>query len=156
MRGQKEPLYRRVNTRTHGVHHGGGEARWARNTKATKTSEAVRGSMHPGHRHGLDYTPLYRFLLSKVGQDWDAVHAEAVARLDRPDPIFEMVALRKEDEQDYIRCGESSYFSGLRVNAANQLEKVAPDLTVDDMMPFCACCTHTFNGERFTRRFEGD
>lgn len=147
--GQKEPLYRRVNTRTHGVHHGGGEARWARNTKAER-----RASMHAGQRNGLDYTPLYRFLLSKVGQDWDAVHSEAVARLDGAEPIFHMVALREDDEQDYIRSGESSYWSGLRVNALNVLEKVAPDLTVDDMVPFCACCTHTFNGARFTRAFE--
>ena len=99
--GQKEPLYRKVNTRTHQVvKHGwrGGEARWERNTKATKTSEATRGSMHPGLRHGLDYTPLYRFLLSKVGQDWDAVYSEAVARLDRPAPISEMVALHEDEE----------------------------------------------------------
>ena len=158
MRGQKEPLYRRVNTRTHGVRHGaqGGEARWNRNTKEAKASEATRGSMHPGHRHGLDYTPLYRFLISKVGQDWDVVYSEAVARLDRPEPIFQMVALREDDEQDYVRIGESSYWSGLRVNGLNVLEKVAPDLSVDDMVPFCACCTHTFNGERFTRRFEAD
>ena len=146
--GQEEPLYRRVNTRTHGVHHGGGEARWARNTKAE-----IRTSMHAGQRNGLDYTPLYRFLLSKVGQDWDAVHSEAVARLDRRDPIFHMVALHEDDEQDYVRSGESSYWSGLRVNALNVLEKVAPDLTVDDMVPSCACCTHTFNGVRFTQAF---
>ena len=30
MRGKKEPLYRKVNTRARGVyHHKGGEARWA-------------------------------------------------------------------------------------------------------------------------------
>lgn len=147
--GQKEPLYRRVNTRTHGVHHGGGEARWARNAKAEG-----RISMHAGQRNGLDYTPLYRFLLSKVGQDWDAVHSEAVARLDRPEPIFHIVALHEDEEQDFVRGGASSYWSGLRVNPLNVLEKVAPDLTVTDMVPFCPCCTHTFNGERFTRAFE--
>lgn len=155
--GQKQPLYRKVNTRTHHVKHAwvnSGRARWDRNTKAAAQDETLRGSMHPGGRNGLDYTPLYRFLLSKVGQAWDVVHSEAVARLDRADPIFRMVALREDQERDFFRSGESSYWSGLRVNAAHVLEKVAPDLGLDDMVPFCTCCTHTFNGERFTRAFE--
>ena len=65
MRGQKQPLYRKVNTRARGVfHHKGGRARWERNTKAAKRNAAMRGSMHPGGQNGLDYTPLFRFLLS--------------------------------------------------------------------------------------------
>lgn len=153
--GRKEPLFRKVNTRTHGVKHApdGGEARWDRTSKAGRQNEAMRGSMHPGHRHGLDYTPLFRFLVSRVGQVWDAVHAEAMARLDRPDPIFWLVALRPEEERAHVRVGESSYWSGLRVDEANRLAKVAPELTVEDMVPSCACCTHTFNGQRFTRAF---
>lgn len=145
--GQKEPLYRRVNTRTHGVHHGGGgEARWARNTKATKANESVRGSMHPGHRHGLDYTPLYRFLLSRLGRDWDAVVSEALPRIADRDALYHMVARRADDERDFVRLGENSYWSGLRVNAANLLERVAPELTTEAIEPGCTCCTHTFNG----------
>ncbi|GLS86582.1 hypothetical protein GCM10010873_15560 [Cypionkella aquatica] len=154
--GQKEPLYRRVNTRTHGVHHGGGEARWARNTKAAASDESLRGSMHAGQKHGLDYTPLYRFLISKLGQDWDAVRAEAVARLDRAEPIYHLVARSEAEERDVVRLGESSYWSGLRISDANVLEKVAPDLGLDDMVPSCACCTHTFNGARFTQVFAAD
>jgi hypothetical protein len=154
-RDRIEPLYRRVNTRTHHVRHAprSGEARWERNTKSTKENESMRGSMHPGHRHGLDYTPLFRFLLSRVGQDWDAVHSEAVARLDRPDPIFWMVALQAHDESPFVCIGQSSWWSGLRVDDDNRLVKVAPDLTVDDMEPDCSCCTHTFNGVRFTRPY---
>jgi hypothetical protein len=68
MRGRKEPLYRKVNTRTRGVHHHkGGRARWERGTKAATQNEAQRGSMHAGGQNGLDYTPLFRFLLSIVG-----------------------------------------------------------------------------------------
>jgi hypothetical protein len=70
MRGRKEPLYRKVNTRTRGVHHHkGGRARWERGTKAATQNEAQRGSMHAGGQNGLDYTPLFRFLLSKVGEE---------------------------------------------------------------------------------------
>lgn len=150
---RKEPLYRRVNTRTHGVHHGGGEARWDRNSKEATRDERLRGSMHAGKRHGLDYTPLFRFLLSKVGQDWGAIHAEAVARLDQTDPIWWMVAQNPHEERPFFLTGESTYWSKLRVDADNRLVKVDPDLTVERMEPSCACCTHTFNGVRFVRPY---
>jgi hypothetical protein len=113
----------------------------------------MRGSMHPGHRHGLDYTPLYRFLLSRVGQDWNTVHSEAVSRLDRSDPIFHIVAKHVDDKRRFVRTGESSYFSGLFIDDANQLAFVDPNLTADDMEPFCSCCTHTFNGKPFGKPF---
>lgn len=77
MRGRKEPLYRKVNTRTRGVHHyKGGRARWERGTKVAQQNEGERGSMHQGVQNGLDYTPLFRFLLSKVGENWNDVHSE--------------------------------------------------------------------------------
>jgi hypothetical protein len=154
VRGRPEPLYRRVNTRARGVQHGGGEARWARNTKAA-LDEGMRGSMHAGQRNGLDYTPLFRFLLSRVGQDWDVVRSEALSRLDGPEPLYWIVARGEAEERAFVRVGENSYWSGLKVDAANRLALVAPDLSVDDMVPGCGCCTHTLNGERFKRGFEG-
>lgn len=154
MRSGKKPLYRKVNTRTHGVRHGdGGEARHERNTKAARRSEAKRGSMHKKHRHGLDYTPLYRFLISKVGQDWDEVRQEAVSRLDSDEPIYRLVASSREEGDACVRTGESSYFSGLYIDDDNRLALVDPELTAETMEPFCACCTHTLNGERLTRPY---
>ena len=92
MRGKK-PLFRKINTRTHHVRHGdGGEYRWSRNTKQEKQNESNRGSMHSDHRHGQDYTPLFKFLLSRVGGDSAEIYGEAVARLDRPERIFRFVA----------------------------------------------------------------
>jgi hypothetical protein len=151
-------LYRKVNTRTHHVRHASdaGEARWERNTKAGLQDERMRRSMHPGQRHGLDYTPLFRFLLSRVGQDWTAVRSEAAARLDSEEPIFWLVAQGPEEERDVVRIGYSSFWSGLKVDEANRLARVAPGLSLDDMVPYCACCTHTLNGERFTRGFDPD
>jgi hypothetical protein len=149
---KKDPLYRRVNTRTHGVHHGdGGEYKWSRN--ARKEDRTNRGAMHAGKRRGLDYTPLFRFLLSREGEDWSNVYGEAVSRLDRPDPIFWLVARAEHERAPFVRIGESSYYSGLYVGADNRLRRVDPDLAVDAMEPSCACCTHTFNGVPFTRRF---
>ena len=150
----KEPLYRRVNTKARGVHHNfGGDYRHQRNTKPQARSEDVRSSMHSKVRRGLDYTPLFRFLLSKVGAPWREVHAEAVARLDRSDPIFWLVAAPGQERQDYVRVGESSYFSGLYLDEAGFLQLVNPDIGPSSLYPLCGCCTHTFNGVRFTRQF---
>ena len=156
MNRDKAPLYRKVNTRTHHVKHAyeGGEARWDRNTKATKANPSMLGSMHPGHQHGLDYTPLFRFLLSRVGKEWATIRSEAVARLDREAPLWFIVARSLDEERRFVRVGESSFFSGLTVDEAGLLAKVDPLLSLDDMVPYCTCCTHTLNGERFTRAFE--
>ena len=144
------PLYRSVNTRTHGVRHGsGGDFRHERNTKAVRVTDAVRTSMHGRHHHGRDYTPLFRFLLSKVGKPWSEVYAEARARLDRTDPIFWLVARSDDERQDFVRVGESSYFSGLFVDREGLLQPVNPRLGPEDMTPACTCCTHTLNGQRF-------
>ncbi len=151
MRSEKKPLYRSVNTRTHGVRHGsGGKSKWERNTKAAGKSSASQGSMHSGQRHGFDYTPLFKFLLSRVGCNWDEVHSEALARLDRAEPIFWMVSEDPKNGIPYFRAGESSYFSGLYVGDDNILTLVDPTLTPDTMQPTCACCTHTLNGIRLT------
>jgi len=157
---KKAPLYRRVNTRARGVHHfSGPDAKHARNTKATKAASAdavARGKMTQGVRRGLDYTPLFRFLLSRVGQPWDKVHSEAVGRLDQEAPIYRMVALSRAERKPYISVGESSYFSGLYVDEAGVLQKVAPDLTLEQLWPMCPCCTHTFNGTRFSNAYQPD
>jgi hypothetical protein len=141
VRSRKEPLYRRVNTRTCGVSHRGGEFRWSRHPKREDPSS--HGSMHGHKHHGLDYTPLFRFLLSKVGADFAEVYREAASRLDRPDPICWLVARSDKDKQAYVRIGESSYYSGLYVDENGRLALVDPSLRLEGMEPRCSCCTHT-------------
>lgn len=148
---RKEPLYRKVNTQTHGVRHAEfGDFRTERKEQAL--SEASRGTMHAKRKGGLDYTPLFKFLLSKVGSEWDSVYSEAVARLDRPDPIFWLVARHEGEKRDMVRIGESSYFSGLYIDDDGILRIVDPDLRAKNLTPYCTCCTHTLNGERFGSR----
>ena len=153
---KKKPLYRSVNTRTHGVKHGnGGEYRHQRNTKREAASPDT--SMHSKHRHGRDYTPLFKFLIAKVGLPWESILSEAVSRLDTQEPIFWLVATDDEKSEDVVRIGENSYFSGLYVDAGGILQKVNPSLSAANMEPFCTCCTHTFNGEVFgTGKIEPD
>lgn len=148
---RKDPLYRKVNTQTHGVRHDtGGDYRNER--KALEQSGASRSAMHGKRRRGLDYTPLFRFLLSRVGSEWDSVYGEAVARLDRPDPIFWLVARQEGERREMVRVGESTYYSGLYVDEEGILRVVNPDLRPEDLVPSCECCTHTFNGVRFGSR----
>ncbi|QNP40539.1 hypothetical protein [Lysobacter solisilvae (ex Woo and Kim 2020)] len=151
----KEPLYRRTNTRTHGVHREGGEYRHDRGRRDPRGEDVTRAPMH-ALRHGRDYTPLYRFLRSRVGRPWNEVHSEAIARLDTPEPIFTAVALPADDAHAMVRVGESTYVSGLRVDDAGLLQLVDPTLDARELVPYCRCCTHTFNGERFGGVFEGD
>ena len=147
---RKSPLYRSVNTRTHGVRHGrGGDYRHDRHTRVVQADESTRSSMRSHHRHGRDYTPLFRFLVARVGDRWDDVYAEAKARLDTVDPIHLLVARSETERRDVVRVGESSYFSGMFVDANGVLRLVNPDLRAEDMAPSCTCCTHTFNGVRF-------
>lgn len=152
----KSPLYRKVNTTAHGVHHGrGGAYSDERNTKQQARSEGVRQPMHGKRQRGLDYTPLFKFLLSKVGTRWDDVYTEAAGRLDRAEPIFWLVAPHEHERKPFVRVGESSYYSGMYVDGAGILQVVDPSVGASTLVPDCKCCTHTFNGVRFTKPFAG-
>ena len=149
MNRDKKPLYRKVNTKARGVRHDfGGDFKHLRRKKRD-TIEQARGSMHGKRERGLDYTPLFRFLLSKVGSKWNDVFSEARSRLDKTDPIYWLVALNPEDKEDYVRTGESTYFSGMYVDQEGLLQLSNPELKAKDLIPFCDCCTHTFNGKLF-------
>ena len=109
MMKEKKMLYRKVNTKARGVYHNkGGDYKFSRRSK--KHNLQKNGSM-TSKKRGLDYTPLFKYLLSKVGNDWDIIFSEIKGRLDKTEPIFWMVALKEEDKQNYIRVGESTYWS---------------------------------------------
>ena len=149
MNREKPKLYRKVNTKAKAVPHNfGGDFKDSRNSKR-ETLQQVSGTMFGKKERGLDYTPLFKFLLSKVGNNWNEVFSEAKSRLDKQEPIFWAVALNEEEKKDYIRVGESTYFSGLFIDNNDVLQLVNPNLKAVDMKPFCNCCTHTFNGKIF-------
>lgn len=152
---RQKPLYRKVNTRARGVFHGGGgDYKHARNTKQEKQNQSTRGSMGGKQQNGLDYTPLFRFLLSKVGQDWTKVHSEAIARLDHEDPIFWIVARKDTEKRPVVGISENSYYNGLYIDENNKLALVDPEVRNEDLEPDCPCCTHTFNGIPLVRKFQ--
>lgn len=144
-----KPLYRKVNSKAIGCKHRVGlDAKNDRNTK-----KGMLKSMKKNDHRGLDYTPLFKFLLSKVGEDWPAVHSQAIHRLDREEPIFWLVARTEAEKKDTVRCGESSYYSGLYVDENNKLRVVNPNLNNEDMYPTCSCCTYTWNGKRYNKTY---
>lgn len=158
MNREKKKLYRRDNKTARGYFGDkGGDYCHSRNTKAMTEFEGQRKGMGGKVERGVDYTPLYKFLLSKVGKVWGDVYAEAVSRLDKKDPIFDMVVLVPEADNgqpDYgvVRVGNNSYYSMLTVDEQGVLVKVNPNVVIDDLEPSCPCCTHTFNGEVFTQK----
>lgn len=149
---RKKPLYRKVNTRTHRVwHNTGSEAKYDRNTK-----EGLQKSMKKHIKHGLDFSPLYMFLLSKVGCKWDEVYSEAKSRLPigETDAINHLLRENKYIEHwGYCRAGENSLYSTLYVDENGLLQKTHPDLHIESLYPSCGCCTHTFNGKPLTNKW---
>jgi hypothetical protein len=149
MNREKSKLYRKVNTTAFNVHHDFGDDFSSTRNSKKETLEQTKGKMFGKKQRGLDYTPLYRFLLSKVGCNWDEVFKEAKSRLDEVKPVFGMVALKENEKKDIVAVGENSYFSGLYVDSNSILQLSNPNLKAKDMKPSCNCCTHTFNGKIF-------
>lgn len=144
-----KPLYRKVNTKArHCNHMRGGDAKYDRGAK-----NGVSKSMKRDVERGLDYTPLYKFLLSKVGEDWSNIYNSIVNRVEDKDTIFWMVARFKTDKKDIVRVDESTYYSGLFIDEDNILRKVRPELRNEDLYPSCPCCTHSFNGKPFNNKY---
>ena len=149
MNKEKSKLFRKVNTKTFNVHHNfGGDFKNSRNKKQ-ETLEQTKGKMFGKQERGLDYTPLFRFLLSKVGTEWDLIFSEIKTRLDRTEPIFWIVSLNHNKKEDFIIVGESSYYSGMFVDENGILQLSNAELKATDLKHFCECCTHTFNGIRY-------
>jgi hypothetical protein len=152
MNKQKEKLYRKENKRVlnHRSNDPGSEYRYERNSKAMNNFEGTHKSIKRT-RGGYDYTPLYKFLLSKVGSNWDEVFAEAVSRIDKQEPIWHLVELDpgtpgvRGSDTTIVRLGESTMYSALTVNEDRILVKIDP--SARPFPPSCKCCTHTFNGK---------
>lgn len=144
----KEPLYRKENKRSLCTIYNkdvGSEYRYSRHTKRHRGAFEAMTSKN----HGRDYTPLFRFLYSKVGENWANVYSEAKARLDKTDPIFLMVKTNFNDpnkENNYVRVDEKSYWSKLYVDENNILQIIDPK---DSPSKSCTCCTYSFNGKVF-------
>lgn len=153
----KKDLYRKVNTKVcrMGLYHDfGSDAKYDRNTK-----KGISKSMKSNKRRGLDFTPLYMFLISKIGQKWDEIYSEAKSRI----PASETEALQNlfhtatyYEDHGYKTFGEGTMYSTLVVDENGLLQKSMPELSIEHLYPSCSCCTHTFNGKPLTNKWENN
>lgn len=156
---KKKPLYRKdkkTGLMTRYYVNSGGEYRWSRNSKKMKNFDGTHLPMNSG-KYGLDFTPLYRFLLSKLGEKWDAVHSEICERLplEHRNNIYHIVVAiegkstktryLKNKFPECVRVGENTVYSALKVENGI-LVKVNPNY---DPKPLLNCWGHTisFNGK---------
>lgn len=142
MNKRKEMLCRKVNTCTRGVSH--------RNT--VKYDSANPSTKMKSKRHGLDYTPMFHFLLRSVGKKWDDVYRNIRPRIHETSPIFYMVAMNIDSSFKYFRYGESSFWSGMYIDNNGLLQITDKNMSNSSLTPNCSCCTHTFNGVKFTKK----
>lgn len=160
MNKEKKPLFRKekkTGLSTHYYVSTGSDFRHQRHTKKMKEYDGNHMPMKSG-KFGVDYTPLYLFLLSKIGCKWDEVFSEICERLplEHRKSIFRMVRLiesvfqsrnyHSNDVMPSVRIGENSYWNTLEV-INGVLVKVDPNFTAKDCVIGCTCCTHSFNGK---------
>lgn len=91
-----------------------------------------------------------------MGQPWNDVYKDIKPRLNSIIPIYWMVNRykNKEDLLGYIRVGQSTYYSSLYVDDKGLLQYVDKSINEHTLEPSCKCCTHTFNGKRFTKKYK--
>lgn len=151
MNKEIKPLYRKVNTkaRNYRSNNFGGDFKYSRHKKQD-TLEQTKGTMFANNKRGLDYTPLFKFLLTKIGCEWDKVYSLVKPRLDKTEPIFWMVSLNADNKKDYIRIGESTFYSGLFVDENGILQISNPSFnpsSINDKHNY-NFETNSFNGKR--------
>ena len=155
MKKDIKPLYRKERqTRYNNQKHSGGDFRHERNTKEMETFEGTHKSMKKG-QYGYDYTPLYRFLQSKVGQNWNKVHSEAVSRLNGKEgeehifylvyPDLTIIRPHNLGIQEIVHLGEESMYHTLTVDEDGNLQYINKDAKWE--YDLCSCCTHTLDGK---------
>ena len=109
-----------------------------------------------GAQIGWDYTPLFKYLLSKVGQSWNDIYKDVKSRLNSTIPIYWMVYRYRNIDNlvGYIRVGKSTYYSSLCVDSKGLLQYVDKTIDQHTLKPDCDCCTHTFNGKKFSKKYK--
>lgn len=157
---EEKPLYRKVNTTCHGgkVYHGN-NSKYHRGKKQDSKDKMKSGQQH----HGLDYSPLFGYLRKNVGNKWSELYQKIISRLPsnlKENPLnFSVLSYKDylnmhemDKVQETFKFGESSIHSLMYIDENDLLQFVNPDLKVEDMKAPCACCTHTFNGKKISRK----
>lgn len=167
----QEPLYRKINkivagrTEVFGMQK---RAKYDRHTKVGQRTSMSSQNTWKSEMSMYDYSPLFQFLLKKVGCNWAEVWKECQARLNTIEPVLCMVvnvgrnglvvpfneysqfsSYWAGDALPYEPCflaGYDSYFSTLYVDENHILQFVDPDF-VPKTREYYTHGTETFNGK---------
>jgi hypothetical protein len=122
-----------------------------RNRKKIKIDEEDFVDRKPQFKKGMnnhfDYTPLFKFLHSKVGQKFDEVFSEAKSRLDKTEPIFWIVQKELDLERAIARVGENSCYHTMYVDEQGLLQFVDKTAKLADELYSVWKYTRTLNGK---------
>lgn len=161
MNKQPKPLYRKWNTRvlspSYWLNLWGGDYRHER-SKHKNDFETTKLPMKKNRGAGYDYTPLYQYLRSHVGENWNDIYSKILPRL--PDTkegreawtIF--VLQPGEKVRPLVRYGPRSMFSALYIDEKNLLQVVDPTVGVEHCnAPYGKDFpeTYTLNGKRIMK-----
>ena len=139
---EKKPLYRKVNKRTHNgwawYYYPKYRYRFDRHKEVDTQIERMPVKKHSIFRTGYDYTPLFRFLHSHVGDVWTDIFRECQARLNDMKPLTRMVVNVNErglvvdnypdrELPKYCIESEDGYWSTLYVDEEGVLQFVDKD-----------------------------
>lgn len=127
-------------------------SRWTRHSK-----NGITQKMKKRINYHLDYTPLFKFLLSKEGEKWEGVWRECQKKVDTVEPVLWMVqnirlnGLPKHDKclEEYDKSfgyEEGSYFSTMYVDENGILQVVDKNYKESTPLEYCRRCGETFNG----------
>lgn len=120
------------------------QSKWDRNTK-----KGIRKSLASKRWDDFDYTPLYNYLLTQIGEDFNVIHSYVQKRVNNINRIYDIIK-PSTYKLSYVRVSENAYYSALYIDEYNTLKKINPNFNIEHMYPFCSCCTHTFNNKIVT------
>ncbi|MGL5689956.1 MAG: hypothetical protein ACRDD8_03955 [Bacteroidales bacterium] len=108
-------------------------------------------------RNGRCFKPLYHFLLSSVGRNFNDVYSVIKLRLEACDidRVYDIISLKSDitEIEPTVKVGRNSIYSTLYIDADNILRVAHPDVCNEQIYPSCTCCTHTFNGKELIQKY---
>lgn len=153
--------------------------RYTRNTKIMSGSIVKRGKMQPNNNLGYDYTPLIKFLFSRLNQNFDITFSEINLILNNglhkpkvKTEILSMINVLVHKQviindnivndnngnilSSFFRFGEATYYDSFYIDNDNNL-KLIKDIT-KEIFEFCDyachCHTHSYNGKKYINKIK--
>lgn len=155
-RTKLKPLYRTACRPTYGHFKENKHYRHIRNKKKTviEGEESVDTDTKMVRQRKdvrqLDFTPLYKYLQSKVGEDYDTVYSNVVERIPRNQRgVIDYIVMADNTGDGVARLGESTYFRTLYVDENNKLQFVNKDYK-QTVSKWCYMDTTTLDGKTIT------